>query len=309
VVQVPFAFISSFAWKYVDINREKTNIRKAFSFYLPDEVINNISHSFSYALESSRVAPGIFLSTDVEHYTSLSEQMTPDELGSHLNKYFEVIFRAVKSHDGVISNVIADSVLAFWGSPDAPLGRQASLAALDIMEAVRRFNESMKDAQLPTRIGLHYGDVILGKIGALDRFELRHVGDTVNTATRIEGLNKLLGTRVLMSDEVFTRSDGFLCRELGTFLLLNKLKPVVVHELISLADKSTEEQRDLCALFSDALGEFNRQSWNESSDKFNEIIKRFGEDGPSSYYLNLCEQYMKKPPDESWDGIIRIDKK
>ena len=308
MLQVPLALIGSFAWKYIDINRERINIRKAFSYYLPDEVVNNISKNIAYAMASHRVVPCICLSTDAEQYTAVSEKMAPDELGSLMNKYFEVIFHTIKSRKGVISNVVGDSVMALWETPDALLSRQACIAALETIEEVDRFNESV-DTELPTRIGIHYGDVFLGNIGALERYELRYVGDVINTATRVEGLNKLLGTRILLSDEVFALLDGFLCRKLGTFLVVNKLKPVVIHELISLTEKSTQEQRDLCLLFSKALSAFNRQSWDEASEKFYDIKRKFGEDRPSLYYLNLCKQYRGKSYDESLDGIIHVDTK
>lgn len=309
MIQVPLSFICSFAWKYVDINRERKNIRKAFSYYLPDEVVNNISGNIAYAMASHRVVPCLCLSTDAEQYTAVSEKMAPDDLVSLMNKYFEVIFQTIKSRKGVISNVVGDSVMALWETPDASMCRQASLAALDMIEAVGRFNESSKNIQLPTRIGIHYGDVFLGNIGALDHFEFRHVGDPINTSTRIEGLNKLLGTKILLSDEVIKLLDGFLCRKLGTFLVVNKLRPIVIHELISLKEKSTREQRDLCLLFSVALSAFTRQSWDEASDIFKSITGRFGEDRPSLYYLNLCKQYRRKSYDQSWDGIIHVSRK
>ena len=93
---------------------------------------------------------------------------------------------------------------------------------------------------LPTRIGLHSGQMVLGHVGAMDHYEYRAVGDIVNTAARIERLNKLFRTRMLASDDLLFGLDDFLTRRLGTFLLAGKSKPLVIHELICRQDEATE---------------------------------------------------------------------
>ena len=122
--------------------------------------------------------------------------------------------------------------------------------------------------QLPTRIGLHAGPMLLGNIGAIDHYEYRAVGDIVNTASRMDGLNKFLGTQILVSAEVLQQLDGFLTRELGTFLLAGKSKPLVVHELLCPLGESTPQQRSLCSLFAEALGAYRAQAWDRPSSNF-----------------------------------------
>jgi adenylate cyclase len=312
---LPLSVIGSFAWKYRETNKDRQNVRMAFSYYLPDNVIDNISNNITDIKMSSQVSSAIILSTDAEQYTRLSEafRKEPDKLGSFMNKYFEVIFQTIKQYDGVISNVVADSVLALWLHPDSSLRRQASLASLDIVRAVDRFNQSLKfddslkEVQLPTRIGLHYGEIYLGNIGGVGRYEWRPMGDPVNTATRIEGLNKLLGTRILFSDEVLNQVNGFLSRKLGTFLVKGKSESLVVHELICLKEECTQRQTDMCSIFSEALDDFTRQSWAKAVNKFKQIIHQFGEDGPSDYYRKLSEIYIENPPEFSGDAVIRLN--
>ncbi len=315
--QVPLSFIGSIAWKYQETSKERQNVRMAFSYYLPDNVIDNISKNITDIKMSSQVSSAIILSTDAEQYTRLSEafKKEPDKLGSFMNKYFEVIFQSIKGRDGVISNVVADSVLALWLNPDSSLRRQASLASLDIVRAVDQFNrsltfdDSLKEVQLPTRIGLHYGEIYLGNIGGAGRYEWRPLGDPVNTATRIEGLNKILGTRILFSDEVLNQVNGFLSRKLGTFLVKGKSESLVLHELICLREECTQRQTDMCSIFSEALDDFTRQSWAKAVNKFKQIIHQFGEDGPSNYYKKLSEIYRENPPEFSGDAIVRLDNK
>jgi adenylate cyclase len=210
-----------------------------------------------------------------------------------------------------VANVVGDSMLAIWvtAEPDSALRDQACLAALDIAEAVHSFNQSSDTLHLPTRIGLHSGYIVLGHIGAAGHYEYRAVGDIVNTATRIEGLNKYLGTRILISEDVISHVEGFLTRELGKFVLVGKSKPVVVHELLCRTEELNGQKRNSCMAFAAALDAFRRRSWEAAMEKFYVCIKNRGEDGPSQFYLKLCEQYRMQPPGDSWDGEVYMDKK
>ena len=204
-------------------------------------------------------------------------------------------------------------MLAIWAvaQPDAVLRKQACLAALDIASAARRFMQSASPWQIPTRIGVHAGAMLLGNVGALNHYEYRAVGDIVNTASRIEGLNKYLDTRILVSEEVLYQLSGFLTRELGTFLFVGKSQPLVIHELLCRLEEATEQQRRLCALFAEALGAYRRQAWEEAIEKFYDMLTHDGDkaDGPALFYVKLCEQYREHPPVEAWNGVVRLVKK
>ncbi len=308
--QTSFAFFGALLLKYFQSNKERKNIRKAFGYYLPAEVIDQLEKNIGNLEVSSQVVYGICLSTDAERYTSLSETMEPRGLGSLMNRYYEAVFSPVRKYGGMVSNVIGDSMLAIWVArdPDPALRHKACLAALDIAEAIKQFGRSSDGSPLPTRIGVHSGQILLGNVGALDHYEYRPVGDIVNTASRVENLNKYLGTRVLVSGEVIHQLDSFLVREMGEFLLAGKSKPIVVHELLCRKQEATEQQRRLCATFAEALDALKRQSWDEAFERFHEVVKITGKDGPSKFYMKLCEEY-KKAPGESWNGIVTLDKK
>jgi adenylate cyclase len=309
--QVPLAFSGAIAWKYFDTNKERQNIRKAFSYYLPDDIVEQISQNIGHVKTSSQVVYGTCLSTDIEQYTSLSETMDPKELSSLINKYYEAVFEPVRQHGGIVSNVVADSMLALWVTvnPENASRTEACRATLGIAKAVQRFNQSLEAVQLPTRIGLHTGQIVLGSIGAIDHFEYRPIGDIVNTATRIDGLNKHLGTRILVSEDVLHHIDGFLTRELGKFLLVGKSKSLVVHELVCLMEEANQQQKNLCVLFSKAIDAFRRKSWGEAVEKFSALLYGHKGDGPSGFYLDLSEHYRKNPPGEPWDGLVRMENK
>jgi adenylate cyclase len=163
--------------------------------------------------------------------------------------------------------------------------------------------------RLNTRIGLHYGDIFLGNIGGGDRYQHSVMGDIVNTASRIEGLNKHLGTRVLVSSEVVDQLGGLLTRELGSFRLKGKTQPIGIHELICRLDEADGKQREACGFFAEGLGAFRKKSWEEAMEKFRRSLFILKEDEPSRYYIDLCESYQQNPPEEPWAGVVLMDKK
>ena len=310
-IQAPLAFFGSIVLKYIYAGRERQNIKKAFGYYLPDELVDKLARNIASLKTHSQQVYGTCLATDAEQYTSLSETMDPDELRNFINKYFEVIFKPVKQHGGMVANVVADAMLATWmtDQPDAASRKHACFSALEIDRAVHRFNQPLSATALPTRIGLHSGKTILASLGAEGHYEYRPIGDLVNTSTRIEGLNKYLGTRILVSEVVLYDLDTFLTRELGQFLLKGKTKPLLIHELICIRDEADEHQTKLCTLFSESLAAYRKQSWKEAIEKFSSLSKEYGEDGPSLFYKRLCEEYYEEPPGESWTGVVRMDKK
>lgn len=309
--QAPLAFFGAVLWKYCDTNRERQNIREKLGYFLPDTVVDQLAKGMADIKSSTQVVYGTCMCTDAEKYTTLSETMDPGELASFMNQYYEVIFTPVKQHGGFVSDLKGDSMLAIWATthPDAALRNQACLAALDISSAVNRFKESHDTVQLFTRIGLHSGNMVLGTVGAIDHYEYRPIGDMVNTASRIEGLNKHLGTRTLVSEEVLHELGGFLTRELGEFLLAGKSQPISIYELICRMEESSEEQRNVCNMFAEALSAYRSQSWQEAITLLDELMKIRRGDGPSIFYSKLCEKYRKTPPGEEWNGLVRMDKK
>ena len=309
--QAPLAFSGAVLWKFFQAHKEREKIRRAFELHLPKPVVDQLSKNIAEIETGSQEVYGICLTTDVEDYTSLAETMDPKELAGLMNRYYETIFKPTKQHGGAVSDIIGDSMMALWvASPHETSFRgKACFAALDIQKALQQFNQSSGTVRLNTRIGLNSGQILLGHIGAIDHYEYRPVGDIVNTATRIEDLNKQLGTQVLVSEEVIHQLDGFMTREVGKFRLKGKVKPIVIHELLCRIEECDEEQKDTCAIFAEAMSAFRRQSWDEAIDLYHESLKKHNEDGPSNFYLKLCEKYRANPPETNWDGTVRLNEK
>ncbi len=309
--QVPVAFFGSLAWKYFTVNKERKNFRTAFGYYLPDDVVDQLSKGLKNVEKGSKLVYGTCMITDGEKYTALSEKMKPDELSTFMNKYFQVIFEPVRRYSGIVSDIRGDSILAIWATtyPDCKLRKSACKAALEIIQAVNEFNCLSAPLILPTRIGIHSGLISLGHVGAIDHFEYRAAGDIVNTASRMEGLNKYLGTKVLISAEVLHQVDGFLIRNLGEFMFAGKSKPVEVFELICRYDEAFSCQLNLCDTFARAFDAYRNRYWEKAIDLFSQSMNFESGHGPSRYYLDLCKSLWKNPPDTDWDGVVYLSVK
>lgn len=308
-VQSPGAFFGSVLLTLLETKRERRNIRKALGYYVPSDVVDVVARNTVDLKRGGQTLYGVCLFTDVAGYTGVSEKLGPRELSELMHRYFEAVFGPVKQYGGLVTNLKGDSILAVWKAArsDAALSRQACDAALGIAKAVSNFNESF-DSRLPTRIGIHAGQIFLGNMGAGDHYEYGPTGDTVNTASRLDILNKFLGTEILVSEDAMHELDGFVTRKAGNFRLRGKAQPIVVYELVCRVEEAGEDQQKACAVFVEALHAFHRQSWDEAEEKFHQCAEMRQEDGLSQFYIGRCKQYRKTPP-EVWDGVIPVDEK
>lgn len=310
-LQIPLALFSAVSIKYYDAKRERQQLKEAFGKFVPERIVNDIARSTGPITLNNQLVYGACLATDAAMYTALAEKMDPRQLGQLMNEYYAVLFEPVKQHRGIVSDVIGDAMLAIWAAPTAntALRRQACLASLDIADAIDRFNHADNHPQLPTRIGLHFGEMLLGNIGAMHHYEYRAVGDMVNTTNRIQDVNKILGTRLLVSYEIIAGLDEFLTRPLGNFLLPGKSTPVNLAELIAHRDSAHDKQLWLCELFAQSLQAYQAQQWTEASQGFLEILRIFPDDGPAHFFLTHCHRYKLEPPTGQWNSTLHIASK
>ena len=283
-IQLPLAMILVLSWHYRQMRQSREQLRELFGYYLPGDVIDRLAEDKQQVMEQSDRAFGICLATDARQYTRLSERMDPEALQAFLNRYYEILFAPVRRRDGVVSDVIGDAMLAIWPArrPDPRLRQQACEAALEIL---RSLESADLEPTLPTGIGLHAGELVMSHVGAIDHFEYRAVGDMVNTTTRIETLNKLLGTQLLASEEMLPGVEGLVTRELGTFSVAGRQQPVVLHEIAALAHEATPELLQLHREFAQALAVWQAGERQQALSLFESLHQRYPDDGPISYYI------------------------
>ncbi|MEO8224449.1 MAG: adenylate/guanylate cyclase domain-containing protein [Gammaproteobacteria bacterium] len=308
VVQLPAALLVGILAQYRQTQRQRQIVLQAIGFYLPANAVDRLMQNMGDLKADAQLLHGTCLATDGEQYTQLAEMLTPDELGSLMNDYYEVLFGEVEQSGGVVTDVVGDAMMAIWATatPNSAMRSRACYGALSIAAAVARFNVQPGRRPLPTRVGLHSGPIRLGNIGSATRVEFRAVGDIVNTASRIEGLNKLLGTRILVSAETLVDVTGLVTRELGTFLLAGKSTPLVIHELLGVAGTIPAAVLGWNERFQSALATFRSGDWAGAGKLFGSLRAAAPDDRAVQFYVNLCERYLQEGPDTFKNGAVRI---
>ena len=279
-------------YRYLRARRERAHIRKALGLYLPDQVVRELSRDLSFVQKGDRMVYSACLMSDAENYTTISERLSPQELGEHMNEYFHHLFEPVKEREGQVCNVIGDCMLALWPStePNVLHRENACRAALQIFDSIGQFNRKYPERPLPTRIGLHFGHLLMGNVGAAGHFEYAPVGDIVNATQRVEALNKKLGTKLLASQELVEGTTGLLTRELGSFLLAGKSQPLVIHELLVPGEETTRNFTLYLELFPEALDLFKQRKWEQAHSGCSRrcLESDSGHDGPSQILPAAC---------------------
>lgn len=306
LIQLPVALFLGLLWSYHSVKRQREKIRAALGYYLPQRAVERLAHETARGGPAKELVFGTCLVTDAEQYTALSESLPPEELGRFMDEYYRRLLDAVARHGGIVSDLAGDSMVAVWAATrggDAA-AVEACSAAREVQAAVDGFNER-SERRLPTRIGLDSGQLLLGNIGSEVRGEYRAVGDIVNTAARLQALNRHLGTRVLLSGATVAHVSGFATRFLGDFLLVGKSVPVAVFELLGGEDARLAPEEE--AMFAAGLDELRRGRWREASTHFAQL-RSLRDDGPSSFYLDLCARHERSPP-AGWNGVVRMTQK
>ncbi len=311
VVQLPVALLLGLLAQYRQTQTQRQRVLRALGSYIPPEAVDRLMENLDDLKANAQLLHGTCLATDGEQYTRLAETLSPDELGALMNSYYEALFAEVEQAGGVVTDVVGDAMMAIWATatPDSAARAKACHGALAVAAAVARFNLQPGRPQLPTRIGLHSGPIRLGNIGGSRHVQFRAVGDIVNTASRIEGLNKLLGTRILVSADTLAGCDGFATRELGAFLLPGKSTPVVVHELAGIAGALEPRVAARHACFAEALALFRSGDWVAAGKLFDALAVQAPDDGAVKFYRELCVRYAVEGTDTFDNGAVRVTTK
>jgi len=229
-----------------------------------------------------RVVRAVCLSSDIAAYTSRAEGISPDEARDMLNRYLAEFLPVVESHGGDVTDLVGDSLMSLWivGDDEAEACRRAVDAALKLN---RKMNRLGGEGSLPTRFGLHLGEVFFGELGVGERLEIRPVGDVVNTASRIQSACKPLGVTMLASQLVSRHLDGTQVCEVGAFRFKGKSEPLPL-SLLDLEGMSGE----LKARFERAVSLFLGARVDEAQAAFSDISEQWPAYAPAHFFQRVC---------------------
>jgi adenylate cyclase len=248
------------------------------------------------------------LFSDIRGFTGLSESMDPQELITLLNEYLTLMSRVVEKHNGVIDKYIGDAIMALFGAPltHADDVDNCLQTALDMLWALEDFNYRRAwEGKLPVRIGvgINTGPVVAGNMGSEDRLNYTVLGDSVNLASRLEGLTRTYNVNCIVSE--FTQRESkknLIFRELDLVRVKGRSSSVRIYELWDQA-QNKDGVSEMLQKFQNARQFYLLKDWARAETLFRHVLEMRPGDGPSQLYLNRIQQLRLSPPPETWDGV------
>jgi len=296
--------------RYRRVRKEKRFIQSAFQNYLSDSLLKQIlKNPSALTLGGEKKTVTVFFS-DLAGFTSFSERLEPEAVVHVLNRYLERMTGVILEHGGFVNKFEGDAVMAFWGAPlaDVNQSQRALRAALACLDELADLNHEFKRSGQPAlqmRIGINSGPAIVGNIGSSKRFEYTVIGDTVNLASRLEGINKMYSTRIICGTA--TRrlgSEGVLLRRLDRVRVKGKAKPEEIFEVLTTAEPADERAHERVRRFEEALDLYFQGRFRRAGGLFAALA----DDPPARVFAERCRRLAsRKPPD--WDGTWTFTEK
>ncbi|MEJ2741110.1 MAG: adenylate/guanylate cyclase domain-containing protein, partial [Gammaproteobacteria bacterium] len=283
LVQTPLAMILGICLRGQELHRQKSILQHTFGKYIPANEIDSLITRQELS-DTQNINNSLCLVTDAQGYSKLSESLSPMALSELMQEYYAAVIEPIRNGGGFISDVAGDGVIALWFHQDLEKAWVRVMAVIaTLLQSVDRFNAAHPHQALPTRVGVHAGEIALGHFGAADHYEYRAMGDLINSTSRLEGLNKQIGTRILISEDcLFKPDDSVRC--VGCFKFVGKDIPLRLYTLVE------QEPIELVRGFAVALNHFESGRCQRAAQQFYALSQRFPQDGPSRFFARyLCE--------------------
>jgi adenylate cyclase len=333
-LQIPVALVWAVGYNSLHAYIAKQVLQRSLSLYLSPAQADHIVRNPGLLRPGAEEKEVTLLFTDIADYSTISQKTASHELVAVLNEYFQTAVGSLHSTNSTVVKFIGDAIFAIWNAPETQADHQglACRAVLQLRADLAQFDQELQrrfeagtirtPCSLRTRIGLHSGKAFVGNFGGAQRFDYTAIGDSVNLASRLEGLNKYLGTEVLLSGDFQAAIDGrYVTRFVGYFKPKGFLEFVPVFELIGPPAMS-DETRVWREAFARAWLHFSQSRFEEAAEGFKQTSCRRAEaeprrhpgqpdlaDGPSQFYLKQIERFAKEPPPAGWQGEVEPEGK
>jgi len=324
LTQVALLFLSLSLVGYLLETRSKNAINKLFGQYVPPELVGEMNEDPARYSMSARSTELTVMFADVRGFTTLSEKVEPAALGELMNRVLTELSRVVRAdHLGTIDKYIGDCVMAFWGAPmdRADHAAAATAAALDMQTALRALAPQLSlppGVQIAVGIGLNTGKVVVGNMGSAYRMAYTVLGDTVNTASRLEGLTKAYGAAVVVGDAARqaaestagTAADGhrFLWRELDWVRVKGRDTPLAIHEPLCREAEATPAMREQVRLHGQALTAYRARRFDEALALW-QAAQQAVPSALHEVWMERVQRTLEQPPPADWDGVYTFETK
>jgi adenylate cyclase len=245
---------------------------------------------------------------DIRDFTGVSESLPPEELATVLHDFLNPMSKIVVKHGGTIDKFMGDAIMALYGAPIfyPDHARRACDTAVEMIETLKRLDQEWVGQGRPSLkigIGINSGPVAVGNMGSDTLFDYTAIGDNVNLAARLEGLNKYYGTDIIISGFTAEALDQeFILRELDLVRVKGKKQPVAIHELLGKSPADPELAQFL-QLYHQGLQHLRDRQWEEGVQAFTAASRLRPQDHHCHRYLGLAQQYQADPPGPEWQGL------
>lgn len=296
----------------IKADHQHRQIKQAFSSYVSSELVGEILKDPDNLKLGGDEKEISVLFSDLRNFTSMSEKLSPIELVSLLNQIFDPMTEAILKEKGMLDKYIGDAIMAIFNAPITVEGHaeRAVQAALAMVEVKETKNIALVEQGLPPieiGIGVNTGPAVVGNMGSRLRFSYTAIGDAVNLASRLEGMNKPYGTRILISENtkqaLSEPQTNYLLRLIDRIRVAGKNEPVTIYEVMH----NTESNRTLTEHFEEALQLYFSQQFQKAKAAFNELSEQY-QDSPSKYFSERCQYCIDEPPSTDWDGVTSFKK-
>lgn len=301
-----FSFMASALVKYMIVGRSRTALRSAFSRYISPELVEQIVRSESApALGGADIEATVFFS-DIAGFTTISEAMTPRGVISLLNDYHSKMSDIVLKYGGMVDKFIGDGMMCIFHAPyyNPDHALNACLASLEIHAKLDEIRPELVEKYgqvVNARVGLDTGHIVVGNMGSATRLEYTAIGDTVNSAARLEAGGKMYGTRILVGEDTAWAVEGrIITREVDRLLIKGKTKPKAIFEVMCTPDAMTDEKQKILDDFHTARGLYLQKKFEEAA----ELFETHPEDPVAVTYAKRCRSLVGVELPEPWDGVF-----
>jgi len=284
-----------------------------FGVYVPRDLVRAVLASGVRAELGGKTKPLTVFFSDLAGFTTLSESLSPDALVKLLSGYFDEMTKVISDRRGTIDKFIGDGIMAFWNAPQdepdhAVLACETALACQRKLDGMKKADPSL--SRLSARIGIATGQALVGNIGSSDRMNYTAMGDTVNLAARLEGLGKVYGTRILVSEACRNAAgDRIVMRAIDFVAVKGKKVGVKVYEPLALASEANEDAQAVSRFSELAMDAYLARRWDEAVRHFESILAVLPGDVAAATLRDRARDYGREPPAADWSGAYVMKEK
>lgn len=288
---------------------------RSFKKYVPAELVADLIKLRKEAVLSVQKRELSVFFSDIAGFTSIAEGLSPELLAKNMGVYFETMTGTLLEHRATVDKYIGDAIMVFWGAP-VLVENHATLACRAALQCQRRVDQISADfihaghPPFVTRIGINTGEAIVGNMGYKDRLSYTAIGDAVNLASRLEGLNKQYGTKILITETTYDKvRDEFTARPVDMVAVKGKKAGVRIYELLVEKINAGPDDLALVSLCEEGMRLYLRREWAKASECFRAVLQAKPGDQPAQVMVERCTTYEEQPPPPDWNGVMIMQKK